>query len=373
MPRRTLLEYLEDLPDPRQANKCRYVFSEVIFMTLCGLLCGADDWNGIECYARSNESWLRRYLKLATGIPSHDTFNRLFSLLDPEAFHDFFIQWVQETLVTTELRGVVAIDGKTQRGSRNAVSEVSHTVNAWSTALGVCLGQEAVEDKSNEITAVPVLLEKLAIKGCLVTADAMSCQKKIAQQILKQEADYLIAVKNNQRKLYQAIDEHFRGYWQQYPEDNRSDPLFTESHAKTHARQEHRRCWVAPVPQAAPFTPWKAKTIIAIQYDRKSGQKKNSDVRYFIRSRVMTAPEALQASRQHWEVENKLHWVLDVAFHEDQSRARQGFAAQNLATARQIALNLLKQDTTEKLGIKNKRKGCGWSKEYLCHILGMII
>ncbi|MCL4170170.1 UNVERIFIED_CONTAM: hypothetical protein GTU68_028398, partial [Idotea baltica] len=178
-------------------------------MTLCGILCGADDWNGIELYAKTREDWFRRYLKLPAGIPSHDTFNRLFSLLDPAHFHDLFIQWVQETLVHTELAGVIAVDGKTQRGSRSASAPASHTVNAWSTELGICLGQENVDNKSNEITAVPTLLEKLAIKGCLVTADAMSCQKKIARQVVKQEADYLLAVKNNQRKLYQAIDTHF--------------------------------------------------------------------------------------------------------------------------------------------------------------------
>lgn len=372
MTKRTLIEYIEQLPDPRQAKKCRYIFSEVIFMTLCGLLCGADDWNGVELYARTNESWFRRYLKLPSGIPSHDTFNRLFSLLDPKAFHDIFIQWVQETLVTTELRGVVAVDGKTQRGSRSSIlSEVSHTVNAWSTELGVCLGQESVDSKSNEITAVPELLEKLALKGCLVTADAMSCQKKIVQQVIKQEADYLLAVKQNQRNLYKAIDQRFMTYWSNHPEDSLVDQCFSEESDGAHHRSEHRRCWTLPVPDEAPFKSWKAKMIIAVQYDRITRHKKTSDVRYFISSRSMNANEALQATRQHWQVENSLHWVLDVAFDEDHSRARKGFAAKNLATARQIALNLLKQDTTEKVGIKNKRKGCGWSKDYLCHILGL--
>ena len=373
MTQSTLLEHIEQLPDPRQPGKCRHLFSEVIFMTICGLLCGADDWNGIEFYAKTNEKWFRRYLKLPNGIPAHDTFNRLFSLLDPKSFHELFTHWVQETLVNTELCGVVAIDGKTQRGSRSHVlSEISHTVNAWSTELGVCLGQEDVDGKSNEITAVPKLLERLALKGCLVTADAMSCQKKIAQQIIRQEADYLLAVKKNQKTLYKAIDDNFMNYWHQCPEDSPSDQHFTEETGMGHNRKEHRRCWVFPVPDEAPFKHWKAKMMVAIQYDRETNHKKSSDVRYFITSRIMSAEAVLQASRQHWQVENSLHWVLDVAFNEDLSRARKGFAAKNLATARQIALNLLKQDTTVKIGIKNKRKGCGWSKDYLCHILGLI-
>lgn len=373
MTQRSLLEYIEQLPDPRQSNKCSHRFSEVIFMAVCGILCGADDWNSIELYARTREDWFRRYLKLPGGVPSHDTFNRLFSLLDPAHFHNIFIEWVQDTLVQTELAGVIAVDGKTQRGSRSHSAPTSHTVNAWSTELGICLGQETVNDKSNEITAVPALLEKLAIKGCLVTADAMSCQKKIASQIVKQQADYLLAVKKNQRSLYNAIDTHFMGYWAQHPEDSPTDPAFSVMTEAKHHRQEYRRCWVQDASGWSALNSWRAKTVAAIQYDREVGEKKTSDIRYFVSSRVMSAEAVLIASRQHWQVENNLHWVLDVAFSEDQSRARQGFAAKNLATARQIALNLLKQDTTIKVGIKNKRKGCGWSEKYLCHILGLIV
>lgn len=373
MTQRSLLEYIEELPDPRQAKKCRHRFSEVIFMTICGILCGADDWNGIELYAETREEWFRRYLKLPGGIPSHDTFNRLFSLLDPAHFHAIFIEWVQDTLVQTELAGVVAVDGKTQRGSRSDSAPSSHTVNAWSTELGICLGQEDVDDKSNEITAVPALLEKLAIKGCLVTADAMSCQKKIARQIVKQEADYLLAVKKNQRNLHKAIDAHFMHYWEQHSDDSPNDPAFSAMAEAQHNRQEYRRCWTHNVSEWPTLKTWGAKTVAAVQYDRKAGAKKTSDIRYFISSRAMSAEEVLLASRQHWQVENNLHWVLDVAFNEDQCRARQGFAAKNLATARQIALNLLKQDTTVKVGIKNKRKGCGWSEKFLCHILGLAI
>ena len=343
-------------------------------MTLCGLLCDADDWNSIAHYAREKEDWFRQYLTLPNGIPSHDTFNRLFSLLAPEQFHDLFIDWVREILLNDrQVEGVIAVDGKTQRGSRVSANEVTHTVNAWSTQHGVCLGQTKVDDKSNEITAVPELLRKLTIKGCLVTADAMSCQKKIAKQITAQEADYLLAVKNNQKTLYRAIDQHFMAYWSKHSEDQPDDEDFSEQANKTHGRKEYRRCWVGHELESNPvFKQWGANTIAAVQYDRVKGKKMESYIRYFISSRPLDAELILQSTRQHWAVENSLHWVLAVAFNEDQSRARQGFAAENLATARQIALNLLKQDTTTKIGIKNRRKACGWGQRYLEHILGLI-
>ena len=262
---------------------------------------------------------------------------------------------------------------KTVRGSRDKSSSAIHMVNAWSTEAGISLGQCKVDSKSNEITAVPELLDKLAIKGCMVTADAMSCQKRIASKILKAKADYLLAVKNNQHKLYEELDRYFACYWQENPSDNPGQQQYSEQTDKKHGRKEHRRCWVLSDLSSCPVaTQWQAKTIAAVQLDRAKGNKCRSFIRYFISSKIMTAEEALQTTRLHWQVENNLHWVLDVAFSEDQSRARKGNAAENLAIARQIALNLLKQDTTIKVGIKNKRKNCGWSEEYLGHILGLI-
>lgn len=341
-------------------------------MTTCALLCGADDWNAVEFFAHQREDWFRQFLQLPGGIPSHDTFNRLFSLLDPAQFRELFTTWVQDILIETPLSGVVAIDGKTVRGSRGRHNGAIHMVNAWASEAGIALGQYKVDAKSNEITAIPELLNTLAIGGCLVTLDAMGCQKRIANKILHKEADYLLAVKSNQRKLHTEITAYFDDYWDAHPDDVPSDS-FSAQDTQAHGRQELRRCWVmhtmTDLPESAN---WKAKTIAAVQLDRKTAQKGTSLIRYFISSKVLTADEVLQATRQHWRVENQLHWVLDVAFSEDQSRTRQGYAAENLATARQIALNLLKQDTTAKLGIKNKRKGCGWSDRYLFHILGMI-
>ena len=371
----TLIEQLHTLPDPRQSSKCAHRLGDIVFMVLCGLLAGADDWKSIARYAREKEAWFRRYLMLPNGIPSYHTFNRVISILPPDSFHDLFIQWVQATLLDGDNAiGVVAVDGKTQRGSRTTTHAGIHTVNAWSTEAGICLGQLKTDDKSNEITAVPKLLKKLAIKGCLVTADAMSCQLKITQQIRNKKADYLLAVKKNQQTLYEMIDQQFMTYWATHPDDQPDTPPFDEQTTQAHGRREHRRCWVCPAVNVDPqFSKWGIKTLAAVQYDRVKGHRCDSNVRYFISSRSMEADALLKATRQHWSVENALHWVLDVAFNEDHSRARQGFAAENLATARQIALNLLKQDKGTKMGIANRRKLCGWSQDYLEQILVQVV
>jgi predicted transposase YbfD/YdcC len=368
----SLLDRIMQLKDPRQSAKCTHNLGEVVFMTTCALLCGADDWNAIHLFASEREEWFRKFLKLPGGIPSHDTFNRLFSLLDPAQFRELFIRWVQDVLIDTPLSGVVAIDGKTVRGSRSRQNGAIHMVNAWASDAGISLGQYKVDDKTNEITAIPELLELLALKGCRVTLDAMGCQKRIASKIIKQNADYLLAVKSNQKKLHSEISAYFSQYWEAHPDDAPS-ACYSAQDNQAHGRQEHRRCWVMREMKDLPIaSTWQAKTIAAVQLDRQTQQKGASLVRYFISSKKLNAEEVLQATRQHWHVENRLHWVLDVAFSEDQSRARQGYAAENLATARQLVLNLLKQDTTVKVGIKNKRKACGWSDRYLFHILGLV-
>lgn len=372
MAKTSLLDRMMTLKDPRQAAKCTHNMGEVVFMTTCALLCGADDWNAISLFAKVREDWFRQYLKLPGGVPSHDTFNRIFSLLDPAQFRELFTTWVQDILIETPLTGVVAIDGKTVRGSRGRHNGAIHMVNAWASEAGIALGQYKVDAKSNEITAVPELLETLVIRGCLVTLDAMGCQKRIANKVLSKEADYLLAVKSNQRTLHRELSEYFDRYWDANPDDAPGDD-FSAQETQAHGRVELRRCWVmhdmAELPVASG---WHARTLAAVQLDRKTAQKGASLIRYFISSKELTADEVLHATQQHWRVENQLHWVLDVAFSEDHSRARQGYAAENLATARQVALNLLKQDTTSKLGIKNKRKHCGWSDEYLFQVLGLI-
>lgn len=368
----TLLDRMMQLNDPRQQAKCTHDLGEVVFMTTCALLCGADDWESIQLFADTRKDWFKQYLQLPGGIPSHDTFNRLFSLLDPACYREMFCGWVQDMLMDTPLSGVVAIDGKTVRASRSNKHQAIHMVNAWASQAGVSLGQYKVDKKSNEIKAIPKLLDQLAIKGCLVTMDAMGCQKDIVSKVIKRESDYLVTVKSNQKTLHKALVTYFDQYWENHLQDTLSDHFF-EQQNETHGRKEHRRCWVTTdLSSLSTAAEWQAKTVAAIQSDRVANEKGRSHIRYFISSKAMTAEEVLKATREHWGVENQLHWVLDVSFGEDQCRARQGYAAENLATTRQIALNLLKQETSLKLGIKNKRKACGWDDKYLFKVMGLV-
>ena len=237
---------------------------------------------------------------------------------------------------------------------------------------GLSLGQQKVDAKSNEITAIPELVKLLELSVSLVTIDAMGYQKKITTAIFKKNADYLSAVKGNQKKLYGELIRAFEQYWQDQPKDA-SGKAFSEQKGSSHGRVEHRRCWVINnITADSNADDWKAKTIAAVQLDSQKKGKGNTLIRHFISSRKRFADEILQATRKHWLVENQLHWVLDVAFDEDRCRAREGFAAENLAVARQVTLNLLKLDTSVKAGIKNKRKNCGWCENYMMKVLGLI-
>ena len=344
-------------------------------MSVCAILCGADDWNSIRLFAEHKEAWFRKHLTLPGGIPVPITFNRIFASLDPEEFRKIFIQWIRDVLSGLHLSDsrVVALDGKTVKGSAwNKGKDAIHMVNAWCTESGLSLGQYKVDAKSNEITAIPELLKLLELSGSLVTIDAMGCQKKIAAAILKKDADYLLAVKGNQKKLYGEVTRTFDRYWQDNPKDA-PDYYFAEQEGKEHGRTEHRRCWVInTIVEGSNAASWQAKTIAAVQLDSSKNNKGKTLIRYFISSRQLSAEGVLQATRKHWLVENQLHWVLDVAFDEDRCRAREGYAAENLAVARQATLNLLKLDTTVKAGIKNKRKTCGWNEDYMIKVLGSV-
>ena len=374
MSAKALFSKFSSLTDKRDPKKSTHILAEVMFMSVCAILCGADDWNSIRLFAEHKEDWFRKHLSLPGGIPVAITFNRIFASLDPEEFRKIFIQWIRDVLSGLELSDsrIVALDGKTVKGSAwNKGKDAIHMLNAWCTEAGLSLGQYKVDAKSNEITAIPELLKLLEISGCLVTIDAMGCQKKIATAIMKKEADYLLAVKGNQKKLYGEVTRTFDQYWQNNPVDA-PDQYFAEQEGKD-GRVEHRRCWVSnDISEDSNAASWGAKTIAAIQLDSCRKGKGNSLIRYFISSRQLSAEEVLQATRKHWLVENQLHWVLDVAFDEDRCRAREGFAAENLAVARQVTLNLLKLDTTVKAGIKNKRKTCGWNEDYMMKVLGLI-
>lgn len=369
----SLLEMLSEVDDPRQTGKCRYKFTEILFMGACAMLAGADDWEGITLFAKAHEPWFRKHLTLNHGIPSHDTFNRAFSILAPEQFRSLFIKWMKERMKEMPaLSGTVAIDGKTVKGSAwTKGKDAIHMVNAWSSELGISLGQCKVTEKSNEITVIPELLSMLELSGCLVTIDAMGCQRAIAHKIVSKKADYLLAVKGNQGNLHNEIVEHFEQHWRDIDVDIVGDN-FSDQITENHGRNDRRRCWVAHPDQLKEASAWGAKTISVVQLDSQRGKGSGTMHRYFISSRHMSAAEVLRATREHWHVENSLHWVLDVAFNEDHCRARAKFAAENLATMRQLLLNLLKAEKTCKSGIANKRRLCGWDSDYMLKVLGNI-
>ena len=373
MTKRPLIDYLENLPDSRHQEKCSYVLSEVVFMAICAIFSNQDTWEQVALYSKERESWFKNWFELPFGTPSHDTFNRIFSILSPEALRDVFGRWVQDFLADTEIQGQVAIDGKAVRGAaKGKGGKTIHMVNAWASDLGLCLGQLKVDEKSNEITAIPELLKLLELKGCLVSIDAMGTQKKIAQAIIAKEADFFLPVKGNQKALAQEVENQFNIHWKQHSKDDESE-LFTETHDSGHGRQEHRRCWVLPISDETPISKgWGAKCLVAVQSDRTEKEKSHSSVKSYICSRELTAKEALSASREHWSVENLLHWSLDVSFGEDGCRAREGYSGENLAVIRQLVLNILKQNTSRKLSMKNKRNLCVLSTDYLLECLAMV-
>jgi predicted transposase YbfD/YdcC len=373
MAQRPLIDYLKNLPDSRHEEKCTYILSEVVFMAICAIFSNQDTWEQVALYSKERESWFKRWFELPYGTPSHDTFNRIFSLLAPEALRSVFSEWVQDFLGDSGIRGQVAIDGKAVRGAaKGKGGKTIHMVNAWASDLGLCLGQLKVDDKSNEITAIPELLKLLDLKGCLVSIDAMGTQKKIAEAITTKEADFFLPAKGNQKKLTEEIEDQFNTYWEQHPIDEESE-LFTETHDNAHGRQEQRRCWILPVSDETPVSnSWGAKCLIAVQSDRGEKQKSHSSVKFYICSRKITVKEALSASRKHWAVENLLHWSLDVSFGEDGCRTRQGFSGENLAVIRQLVLNILKQNTSRKLSMKNKRTLCVLNNDYLLECMAMV-
>jgi predicted transposase YbfD/YdcC len=353
--------------DPRQYGKVDHPLINIIFITLCGVLCGADDWVAITDFAQAQEEWLAKYLDLKNGLPSHDTLGRTFAIIDREEFQQGFLSWMSS--VSQLIAGVVAIDGKQLRRShdKGIGKEAIHMVSAWSVANGLVLGQRKVDEKSNEITAIPLLLEALDLTGCIVTIDAMGCQREIAQQIVEQAGDYVLSLKGNQGQLHQdvtAMFDYFEGI-----AFKEIDHDYHKTVNKGHGRLEIRECWVfEPAAWSDYFRTldkWAGlQSVVMIRSQRQEGEKVTSETRYFITSLAAQAAKILQTARHHWGIENELHWVLDVAFNEDQSRVRQGYAAENLAVIRHLVLNLLSQEQSHKVGKKNKRLRCAWDVAY---------
>ena len=365
-------DHFDALDDPRRKtkNQC-HEFVDILVIALCAVISGANHWTSVATFGRAKEAWFRTFLRLPEGIPSHDTFNDVFAKLDPEQFERCFIAWV--SMLAPLLPGdVVSVDGKTLRRSHDqaASKRAIHRVSAWSSRNALVLGQYKTEAKSNEITAIPLLLDMLSLEGSLVTIDAMGCQKAIAERILANGADYLLAVKENQPTLYEAIDRLF------FDDDETAFAArfsdYAEDSTTGHGRDEKRRCWVCQdlSDEDALIAVWPGlQAIVVVESHRTVGTETTLEHRFYITSSQQSAAYFLQATREHWHVENKLHWVLDVAFREDDARVRKGHGAENFAILRRMALNLLKQEKTEKTGIENKRSRAGWDQAYLEKVL----
>jgi predicted transposase YbfD/YdcC len=346
---------------------------DILVIAICGVICGADGWVSIEQFGNAKIDWLRTILPLPNGIPSHDTFGRVFARLDPEQFQRCFMSWVQGISEVTQGE-VVAVDGKTVRRSKDGAlgKDAIHMVSAWASENRLTLAQKKVDDKSNEITAIPALLELLDLKGCIVTTDALGCQTEIASTIIEGEGDYVLPVKNNQKTLRQDIESLFDYAHEEEFEDVEHD--FHKTVDGGHGRIEIRRTWTISDPE---FIDWldpndrwaDLQSIGMVEGERRVDGKTERETRYYISSLPGEAEEFVHAARSHWEIENCVHWVLDIAFREDDSRVRKGHGAENLAILRRLALNLLRQETTATCGIKNKRLKAAWDQDYLLKVL----
>jgi len=362
-------DHFEELTDPRRREPL-YPLMNIVTIAICAVVCGADDFVSIAEYGEKKQKWLSQFLDLSAGIPSHDRFNAIFAALNPAEFEKCLLSWIT---ALHEITGgqVIAIDGKTLRRSFDAASSKAaiHMVSAWATANCISLGQVVVDEKSNEITAIPKLLEIIAISGCLVTIDAMGCQTEIAEKIVAAKADYILAVKGNQPTLHDGIVKFFLDHL----EDDfaRVKVSRYQTSERGHGREETRTYYVCPVPADLPDRGrWKHLLAIGIAInDTVEDGRSRSEVRYYILSRKLSAKRFGTAVRGHWSIENRLHWQLDVTFGEDQSRIRKGHADANFSILRRTALSLLKNNRTLKVGIKNKRLAAGWDNDYLAQVL----
>jgi predicted transposase YbfD/YdcC len=360
----SLHDHFGDLKDPRVQRTLYHPLINILFIAVCGVLSGANSFAAIHEFASDRRGWLARFLDLENGIPCEDTFRRVLARLDPAAFEKALLAWMQAVQEVTENR-LIAIDGKTLRGSYNRRDGKAaiHMVSAWSSENKLSLGQVVVDEKSNEITAIPELLEVLQLSGAIVTIDAMGCQREIAAKIRRRGGDYVLAVKQNQPTLYErvreAIDEGLEKDAEQIDEHGTDE--------KGHGRQEVRTYAVFPAPEGVdPEGLWQDLSAVGVTFSERTDSRGRTSLegRYYILSRQLSAKEFADAVRGHWSIENQLHWQLDVSFREDESRVRTGHAAANLSVIRRFALGLLRRETGCRRGIETKRLKCALSEEY---------
>ncbi len=370
-----LLDILHDLPDPRLDRQKKHSLIDIVALTICGVLAGEDTFVDIEFYAREKYDFFKTFLELKNGIPSHDTFTRVWSLICPIKFQECFNLWLDSIKEMANIKnGVVAIDGKTMRGSANKGKKEKglHVLSAFATDLGVSIGQVSVDEKSNEITAIPNLLDMLYLKGCIVTLDAMGCQKEIQKIIIEKEADFFLALKQNQPQLHDDVslfmndEKNFKAVFQQ-----------EETIEKGHGRIETRRCIVSHevgwLHQRHPE--WSSiRTMIRVDSQRIIGEKLETEQRFYISSSLCNAKLAQAVVRTHWGIENQLHYVLDVVFKEDEHQLRNKTAAANLNVIRKMSLALLKAAKwqTKFPSLKSRRKLASWNNEFLLSVLGIV-
>jgi len=369
-----IIEHFTAVTDPRIQKKIKHKLIDIITISICASICGANDWVSVEQYGKAKLDWFKSFLELRNGIPSHDTFGRIFSVLQIDEIESCFLSWIQ-TVSTMTAGQVVAIDGKTLRGSYDTANSKAalHLVSAWASESGVTLGQVKTEEKSNEITAIPELLDLLEIPGCIVTIDAMGCQKDIAEKIIDKNADYVLALKGNQKNLYEDVQKYFDEYLKNSFQNLPIETMTTVD--GDHGRIETRNYYLtSDINWLQGKENWKGlKSIGMVISETDKGGSISTHTRYYINSIGTVGEQSIQqfsnAVRKHWGIENNVHWVLDVAFREDGSRMRKGNSAAIFSILRHVALNLLNKEKTLKVGTNTKRLKAGWDNQYLFKVL----
>ena len=370
----SIVTHFHTLEDPRIERTKKHSLLDILVIALCTLLTGGEGFQDMELFGKSKRPWLQTFLALPHGIPSHDTFGRVFARLNPTRFQECFLSWTRAVAALTQ-GTLVSLDGKTVRASFDRATAASplHMVSAWcSQNGGLVMGQLKTDSKSNEITAIPELLQLLAIKGCIVTMDAMGCQTAIAGQIRAQEGDYLLALKSNHKKAYKAIKQHFHQHIEHQLAWRTAENFF-DAFDDSHGRTVRRRVWVItdlkPIPELAKWPDLQSVIVVETIRAAYPGAVITSDYRIYISSLVRSATAFVTMIRQHWDIENKLHWSLDVTFNEDRCRIRKDHAAENMVALRHIALNLLRQEHSHRLSLRQKRLLCGLDEHYLLTVL----